>query len=70
MLFETTTGELPFGGYDDEDHYEQLEHQAESVRSHRRIPTTVAATVGACLEPDPTPRPTVAEVAKRLMKLT
>jgi hypothetical protein len=64
------TGELPFEAYYDETRYEQLVRQAEPIRSHRRGPAAFATTVEACLEPDPTLHPTVAEFAKRLMKLT
>jgi serine/threonine protein kinase len=69
VLFEAATGELPFGAYDDEDRYEQLERRAEPVRSYRRVPATFNDLVDSCLEPDPARRPTVGELADTLNKL-
>ena len=66
VLFEATTGELPFEAYDDETRYEQLERRAESVRSYRRVPAAFNDLVGSCLELEPTRRPTVGELADAL----
>jgi serine/threonine protein kinase len=69
VLFEATTGELPFEAYDDETRYEQLERRAEPVRSYRRVPATFDDLVGSCLELDPTRRPSVGELADSLNEL-
>jgi serine/threonine protein kinase len=66
VLFEATTGELPFEAYDDETRYEQLERRAEPVRSFRRVPAAFNDLVGSCLELEPTRRPTVGELAGSL----
>lgn len=70
VLFEASTGEVPFDAYYEEDRYEQLERQAEPVRSYRRVPATFNVLVGKCLEPDAALRPTVDEVATSLTTLT
>jgi serine/threonine protein kinase len=69
VLFEATTGEAPFGAYYEEDRYEQLERRAEPVGSYRRVPATFNDLVGNCLEPDPTLRPSVDQVARSLTAL-
>lgn len=72
VLFEATTGEVPFGADDGEtgeEQYEQLERRAEPVRAYRRVPKTFAQMLGECLEPDPTLRPTVDDLARRLASL-
>jgi serine/threonine protein kinase len=69
VLFEATTGELPFDAYDDEDRYEQLERRAESVRAYRRVPAAFNDLVRSCLDPDPARRPTVDELTKSLTAL-
>jgi serine/threonine protein kinase len=69
VLFEAATGELPFDAPEDEDRYEQLERRAVPVRSYRRVPTAFNALVSSSLEPDPTRRPTVAELAHTLNDL-
>jgi serine/threonine protein kinase len=70
VLFEATTGELPFGApEDDEDRYEQLERRAEPVRSYRRVPAAFNDLVRSCLEPEPVRRPTVGELVDTLNKL-
>jgi serine/threonine protein kinase len=69
VLFETTTGEIPFDAYEDESRYDQLERRVESVRDYRRVPAAFNDLVRGCLEPDPALRPTVDEVAKSLRAL-
>jgi serine/threonine protein kinase len=69
VLFETTTGEIPFDAYEDESRYDQLERRVESVRDYRRVPAAFNDLVRGCLEPDPALRPTVDEVAKSLRTL-
>ena len=73
VLFEATTGEVPFEAYGEtdyadteDDRYDQLERRAESVRTHRRVPKPLADTIDACLEPDPAQRPTVDGLSRRL----
>ena len=67
VLFEATTGEVPFDAYEDEEgRYEQLERQAEPVRHYRRVPAAFDDLVDSCLEPDPALQPTVDEVARSL----
>ena len=63
MLFEAATGRRPFEA---ERRYQQLERRADSVRSHRRVPAAFAKAVDSCLEPEPTQRPTVDELAEIL----
>ena len=69
VLFEATTGEAPFEAYDEEDRYEQLERRAEPVRLYRRVPAAFDDLVAGCLEPDPTRRPTIDELARSLKAL-
>ena len=63
VLFEAATGRRPFEA---ERRYQQLERRADSVRSHRRVPAAFAKAVDSCLEPAPTQRPTVDELAEIL----
>lgn len=75
-LYETATGEVPFNAYeagetDDEiEAYEQLERRADSVRTHRRVPRKFADLVDSCLEPDPSQRPAVEDLARSLSAFT
>lgn len=69
VLFEATTGEPPFEAPDEEDRYEQLERRAEPVRLYRRVPAAFDDLVAGCLEPDPTRRPTIDELARSLKAL-
>jgi serine/threonine protein kinase len=48
--------------------YPQIEGTAEPLRTRRRLPTQLARTVDACLEPDPGARPGVTEVSARLVE--
>jgi serine/threonine protein kinase len=43
--------------------YPQLQHRAERLQAHRRVPAAFAAVIEAALEPDPGKRPTVGELA-------
>jgi serine/threonine protein kinase len=52
------------------DAYEQVLRRAEPVRTHRRVPAGFARTVDACLQPDPTRRPTLQELASNLEALS
>jgi serine/threonine protein kinase len=79
VLFEALTGRAPFGeAADDEDDplfttdeeepaaYPQLEARAPRIRTLRRLTASLASAVDACLEPDPTRRPSVAELGAAL----
>ncbi len=70
VLFEATTGELPFDAHEDEVRYQQLERRAEPVRLYRRVPAAFNALVDSCLEPEPARRPTVKELSESLTALT
>jgi eukaryotic-like serine/threonine-protein kinase len=79
VLFEGLTGMAPFGD-DLEDElsgdvttddgepssYPQLETRAPRIRTLRRVDPTLANAVDACLEPDPSLRPSVAELSAEL----
>jgi len=49
--------------------YEQVSRRAEPLRAHRRVPAGFAQAVDACLQPDPTRRPTLQELANNLEAL-
>jgi eukaryotic-like serine/threonine-protein kinase len=78
VLFEALTGRAAFGDdaeiressgsatEDEAEVYPQLEARAPRLRSVRRIPSSLARIVDACLEPDPARRPSVAEVSTAL----
>jgi serine/threonine protein kinase len=68
VLFEASTGQRPFRAEAGRK-YQQLERQADPVRSHRRVPAAFATAVDSCLEPEPAHRPTVAELAEILSGL-
>ncbi|MCU1607197.1 MAG: serine/threonine protein kinase [Modestobacter sp.] len=70
VLYETATGQRPFAPEDRGEDYPQLTGRAASVRTRRpRRPGQLATLIDACLEPDPTDRPTVAAVAEALSRL-
>lgn len=48
-------------------YYPQRDGAPAPLRTHRRLPAALSRTVDACLAPDPTARPTVAEVSGRLV---
>ena len=50
--------------------YEQVSRRADPVRAHRRVPASFAQTVDACLQPDPTRRPTLLELTTNLEALS
>jgi serine/threonine protein kinase len=64
VLWEAAAGRPPFGRPQDDDAYEQLEGRAESIRKHRRLPIDLAEAIDACLEPTPTERPRLRELAE------
>jgi eukaryotic-like serine/threonine-protein kinase len=73
VLYEAATGHRPFGDGDDdrtctcgdpaciwrEPRFLQLERRAPRVRARRRLPLTAAATIDACLAPEPADRPSL-----------
>ncbi len=83
VLYEAATGHRPFGdggdtwscrcGEDDcswsEPRFLQLERRAPKVRARRRLPVGVAATIDACLAPEPGDRPALEELDAALAEL-
>ena len=69
VLFEAATGRKAFHAGNNGD-YEQLTRRAESVRTHCRLPLQLAKVIDSCLEPEPTQRPCVEELAKILNRWT
>ena len=59
VLYESATGHRPSRRARPD---VQLRKHAAPVRSLRRMPAAFAATIDACLEPDPADRPTVADI--------
>src|ERR671933_1927171 len=68
VLFHATTGRRPFEAETGRT-YQQLERRADPVRAHRRIPAAFGTAVDRCLDPDPSRRPTVDELAELLNAL-
>jgi len=69
VLFEVATGRKAFQTGKN-GNYEQLTHQAESVRNYCRLPSPLTTAIDSCLEPDPKHRPRVDELAKTLNRWT
>jgi serine/threonine protein kinase len=63
VLYEGASGQRPFRGAGQD---VQLRKHAEPARSLRRMPAALAATIDACLEPDPAARPDVADIEAAL----
>jgi serine/threonine protein kinase len=61
VLYEAATGRRPFEG-SDADGYPQLDRRADPARRLRRLPRGFADVVDACLDPDPTGRPTIGDL--------
>jgi serine/threonine protein kinase len=69
ILFEATTGRLPFD-FDGDSQFPQVDHPAEPVRRfRRRLPVQLAQVIDAALEREPPDRPTVDDVAQTLAPL-
>ena len=64
-LYEAATGARPFPDARPRD-YPQRERRAPSVAESRRAPARFTEIVNACLSPEPSARPSVAEVADGL----
>jgi serine/threonine protein kinase len=62
LLYKAATRVAPFG----EDGVGRESRRADPVRAHRRLPGGVAAEIDACLDPVPTARPTVKQLATAL----
>lgn len=60
LLFKALAGEGPFA--DEGPRYPQLVTRAPTIRSRRRLPLAVSDAVDACLEPDPSDRPSLADL--------
>ncbi|HSU09653.1 MAG TPA: protein kinase, partial [Pseudonocardia sp.] len=82
VLYEAATGHRPFGDGSDwtcscgdpscdaaEARYLQLQRRAPRVRARRRLPSGVAATIDACLAPDPGDRPSLEALDAALAEL-
>ena len=76
-LYEALSGFAPWADFpsnerhtDGARRYPQLEGRADALRTRRRLPAQLTRTVDACLDPDPSSRPTVAEVSSRLVTLS
>lgn len=67
VLYHAATGKAPFTAYDDK-RYDQLERQADQVRSHRRMPTDFANIIDRSLHSEPEKRPAVEELMKILKR--
>jgi hypothetical protein len=60
VLFESATASLPFPDEDEDELYPQLRVRAPRLRRLRpRMAPALAEAIDACLEPEPTRRPTV-----------
>jgi len=62
VLWEAATGERAFR-HEDEESYAQLEQRAEPVASLADVPAQLAAAIDACLDPLPSARPTIPQLA-------
>jgi serine/threonine protein kinase len=62
VMYAAATGQRPFYRLDDEKTYPQLEGRAVPVRKHRRLPRQLALIVDGCLEPEPSDRPSPAQL--------
>ena len=66
-LWEVAVGHAPFDDGDEGPEYPQLVRRAESIRRLRpRLPSGLAATIDASLEPDPRLRPRLDDVTEVL----
>ena len=83
VLFEALTGRPLFGDGDadddgdsdvatdsvDPEDYPQLEARAPRIRIVRRLPAALATAIDACLEPDPSRRPSVCDLSAMLERV-
>ena len=65
LLYRSATRVAPFG----EDGVGPEPRRAAPVCTYRRLPTAIARTVDACLEPAPRDRPTIAQMAAALREV-
>ena len=66
VLYELAGGEPAFAD-DPTDEYPQLHRRADPVRAARRLPSGVADTIDACLEPELAQRPKLDELIDALL---
>ncbi len=69
VLWEAAAGRPPFGRPDDDDAYEQLGRRADPIRKHRRLRADLAEAIDACLDPEPSGRPSLRELSELLDSL-
>lgn len=73
VLFEVLAGRPAFGvdetGSEEQDSYPQLEGSAPRLSRDRRVPSPLAEAVDACLDPDPSRRPSLANVTDALERI-
>jgi len=63
VLYEAATGFAPFGDEDDEDdEFPSLDRAAHPVGRDRRLPPALTAAIDAGLSPEPSARPSVAQL--------
>jgi eukaryotic-like serine/threonine-protein kinase len=69
VLFEATTGKLPFSFVNEYDH-PQLTQRARAIRRYRRgIPQALTTAIEAALRPEPVDRPSIDQLAQTLATL-
>ena len=68
VLFEAATGLPPFKAEAGQE-YQQLERRADPIGAHRHVPAPFATAVNRCLDPEPSRRPAVDELAELLNEL-
>jgi serine/threonine protein kinase len=64
VLWEAACGDTPFA--DEEVEYPQLAQRAPALGSMRRLPDTLSDVVDRCLDPDPSARPSIADLREAL----
>lgn len=68
-LYESATGRRPFHDQEERLKHPQLDGRAAPVRTLRRLPATLAETIDASLEPEPTKRPALEEIEENLSEV-
>ena len=66
VLYAAATGRRPFYGLDETTQHPQLETRAAPVRTHRRLPLSLARIIDQCLEPEAEDRASPAELFDQL----
>jgi eukaryotic-like serine/threonine-protein kinase len=65
VLYEAASRTTPFG----RSGWSPQADALTSVSRHRRLPTGIATTINACLDPDPRSRPTLTAISRQLRTL-